>query len=135
MAKPTPVIVPELGDFADVPIIEILVAPGDRIEPETPLLTLESDKATMEVPSPIAGTVEDIAVKVGDIVSTGTTILHVKAAEGAAAQAAEQPAAAPEPAAEPQPEAEAAPAPAAEKPAAPPPPPRAPAGTRCPARL
>src|SRR5437016_5661452 len=67
--------VPDIGDFKDVPIIEVLVKPGDSVEKETPLIALESDKATMEVPSPAAGTVQDIKVKVGDKVSEGSLIL------------------------------------------------------------
>ena len=105
MAKPTPIKIPELGDFADVPVVEILVAPGDQISPETPLLTLESDKATMEVPSPVAGTVADIVVKVGDIVSTGSVIMHAKVVDGKASAEAE-PASESEPAPEPAPEPE-----------------------------
>src|SRR4029450_2172702 len=58
--------VPDIGDFKDVPIIEIAVKSGDKIEPEDPLITLESDKASMEVPSPAAGTVKDVRVKIGD---------------------------------------------------------------------
>lgn len=68
------VLVPDIGDFKDVPVIEVLVKPGDRVEAETPLVTLESDKATMEVPSPSAGTVKEIKVKVGDKVSQGSLI-------------------------------------------------------------
>lgn len=124
MAKPAPITIPELGDFTDVPVIEILVAPGDSISPETPLLTLESDKATMEVPSPVAGTVKDIAVKVGDIVSTGTLIMHVKLADAKAAAAKAEPEA--EPASQPEAEAPAE-APAAEPEPAPTPEPAAPA--------
>ncbi len=59
------VAVPDIGDFTDVPVIEILVAPGDTVAAEDPLLTLESDKATMDVPSPSAGTVKDMRVKLG----------------------------------------------------------------------
>ena len=58
--------VPDIGDFKDVPVIEVLVKPGDTIKAEDPLVTLESDKATMDVPSPIAGVVKEIKVKVGD---------------------------------------------------------------------
>jgi dihydrolipoamide dehydrogenase len=76
--------VPDLGDFADVPVIEILVAPGDTIAPEDPLVTLESDKATMDVPSPLAGTVESIAVNLGDKVSQGSLVLIAATADGAA---------------------------------------------------
>jgi dihydrolipoamide dehydrogenase len=79
--------VPDIGDFADVPVIEILVAPGDAIAPEDPLVTLESDKATMDVPSPVAGTVESVAVAVGDKLSQGSLVLTV--ADEASAQAPE----------------------------------------------
>src|SRR6266516_5507208 len=67
--------VPDIGDFKDVPIIEIAVKSGDKIEPEDPLITLESDKASMEVPSPAAGTVKDVRVKIGDKVGEGSLIL------------------------------------------------------------
>ena len=67
--------VPDIGDFSDVPVIEVHVAPGDKVNAEDPLLTLESDKATMDVPAPIAGTVTEVLVKVGDEVSEGTPIL------------------------------------------------------------
>src|SRR5689334_17903666 len=82
----TQVTVPDIGDFKDVPIIEILVKEGDAINAEDPLLTLESDKATMEVPAPSSGTVEQILVKVGDKVSEGTPILTFKGGEGAMTQ-------------------------------------------------
>jgi dihydrolipoamide dehydrogenase len=87
--------VPDIGDFKDVPVIEILVKPGDTVKPEDPLVTLESDKATMDVPSPSAGTVKALSVKVGDKVSEGSALLTLEG--GAAAQAA--PAAAKPPAA------------------------------------
>ena len=67
--------VPDIGDFKDVGVIEILVKPGDRIEKETSLITVESDKATMEIPSPVAGVVEEIRIKLGDRVSEGTLLL------------------------------------------------------------
>src|SRR5499426_2935301 len=76
--------VPDIGDFKDVPIIEVLVKPGDKVKPEDPLVTLESDKATMEVPSPLGGVVQALRVKVGDKVSEGTVILTL----GTDAQAA-----------------------------------------------
>ena len=63
--------VPDIGDFKDVPVIEVLVKPGDVVKAEQPLVTLESDKATMDVPSPIAGAVAEVAAKVGDKVSMG----------------------------------------------------------------
>ena len=64
--------VPDIGDFKDIPVIEVLVKPGDNVNKEDPLVTLESDKATMEVPSPDAGVVKEIKVKIGDKVSQGT---------------------------------------------------------------
>jgi pyruvate dehydrogenase E2 component (dihydrolipoamide acetyltransferase) len=76
--------VPDIGDFGEVPVIEILVAIGDTVAPEDPLITLESDKATMDVPSPVAGTVKGIHVKVGDSVSEGTLILDLDADSGSA---------------------------------------------------
>jgi pyruvate dehydrogenase E2 component (dihydrolipoamide acetyltransferase) len=75
MPAVTEVSVPDLGDFADVPVIEIHVAAGDVVSEEDPLITLESDKATMDVPSPASGTVREIRVKVGDLVSRGSQIL------------------------------------------------------------
>ncbi|WCR12031.1 dihydrolipoyllysine-residue acetyltransferase [Paracoccus stylophorae] len=87
--------VPDIGDFSDVPVISILVKVGDSVAKEDPLIELESDKATMEVPSPVAGTIAAIAVKEGDRVSEGALILTV---EGDAAGAAPAPAAAAAPA-------------------------------------
>ncbi|MDH3316636.1 MAG: dihydrolipoyllysine-residue acetyltransferase [Gammaproteobacteria bacterium] len=75
MASTTKVVVPDIGDFDDVPIIEVLVHKGDRVSAEDPLITLESDKATMDVPAPQAGVVKEIKVSVGDKVSEGTDIL------------------------------------------------------------
>ena len=66
--------VPDIGDFADVPVIEVLVKPGDRVALDAPLVTLESDKATMDIPAPAAGVIGQITVKVGDRVSQGATI-------------------------------------------------------------
>jgi dihydrolipoamide dehydrogenase len=71
--------VPDIGDFADVPVIEVLVEAGEAIEPEHPLITLESDKATMDVPAPQAGVVRELLVGVGDTVSEGTPILRLEA--------------------------------------------------------
>jgi pyruvate dehydrogenase E2 component (dihydrolipoamide acetyltransferase) len=85
MATTTDVSVPDLGDFADVPVIEIHVAPGDVVHNEDPLVTLESDKATMDIPSPAAGTVRELRVKVGDLVSCGSPILLLDT-EGAAVE-------------------------------------------------
>lgn len=87
--------VPDIGDFKDVPIIELLVKPGDTVAAEDSLITLESDKATMEVPAPTAGVVKELKVKVGDKVAQGTLILMLEVS-GAAAAAA--PATAPTPA-------------------------------------
>ena len=84
MAGVTEIRVPDIGDFSDVPVIEVLVGVGDRIRPEDPLVTLESDKATMDVPSPTAGTVVDIALSVGDLVSEGGLILTLESAESVA---------------------------------------------------
>jgi pyruvate dehydrogenase E2 component (dihydrolipoamide acetyltransferase) len=76
--------VPDIGDFEDVPIIEILVAEGDRVEADDPLLTLESDKATMDVPAPFAGVVRELQVNIGDKVSQGTPLLTIeRATDGA----------------------------------------------------
>ncbi|MEQ8825822.1 MAG: dihydrolipoyllysine-residue acetyltransferase [Filomicrobium sp.] len=93
--------VPDIGDFEDVPVIEILVSPGDAVEPEDPLITLESDKATMEVPSPGAGKVVEVLVNIGDKVSEGVAILKLEgegAGAGSDAAPAEAPAAASAPA-------------------------------------
>jgi dihydrolipoamide dehydrogenase len=73
--------IPDLGDFQDVNIIEILVKPGDSIEAETSMITLETDKATMDVPAPEAGVVAELLVKVGDRVSEGSSILKMEAAD------------------------------------------------------
>jgi pyruvate dehydrogenase E2 component (dihydrolipoamide acetyltransferase) len=74
--------VPDIGDFSDVPVIEILVAPGDQVGLDDPLLTLESDKATMDVPAPVAGTVKELHVKVGDKVSQGKLLLTLEPSNG-----------------------------------------------------
>ena len=92
--------VPDIGDFKNIPVIEILVKPGDTVRAEDPLVTLESDKATMEVPSPVAGTVREIRIKVGDKVSEGALVLMLEASGDALAvsKAAPAPAvAAPQP--------------------------------------
>ena len=81
----TEVSVPDLGDFEDVPVIEIHVAAGDVVNNEDPLVTLESDKATMDIPSPAAGTVRELRVKVGNLVSRGSALL-VLDTEGAAVE-------------------------------------------------
>ena len=79
--------VPDIGDFKDVPVIEVLVKPGDQVKPEDALVTLESDKATMDVPAPAAGTVKSIAVKVGDKVSEGSVVVVLESAAGGPAPA------------------------------------------------
>ena len=80
--------VPDIGDFKDIDVIEVLVKPGDTVEKETSLITVESDKATMEIPSPAAGVVRELKLKVGDKVSEGTLIMLLEPAAGAAAAAA-----------------------------------------------
>jgi len=102
--------VPDIGDFKNIPVIEVLVKPGDTVNKEDSLITLESDKATMDIPSPAAGTVKSLSLKTGDKVSKGTLILTLD--ESGAGTAASAPVAAP--AAPP-----AKPAPAAAAPAAP----------------
>jgi pyruvate dehydrogenase E2 component (dihydrolipoamide acetyltransferase) len=81
VAETKQVLIPDIGDFKDVPVIEVLVKPGDSIEAEDPLIALESDKATIEVPSPFAGIVKDVSVKVGDKVSEGTHVLVMEVSE------------------------------------------------------
>ena len=97
MGAITEVKVPDIGDFKDIPIIEVLVKPGDTVKPEDPLITLESDKATMEVPSPAGGVVKAVSVAIGDKVSEGSLILMLEA-EGAAQAAAPPPKVSPPPA-------------------------------------
>jgi pyruvate dehydrogenase E2 component (dihydrolipoamide acetyltransferase) len=84
MAQTIELTVPDLGGFEDVPIIEVLIASGDRIGKDAPLVTLESDKATMEVPATAAGVVRDVKVKIGDRVSTGSVLANVEVADDAA---------------------------------------------------
>jgi len=119
MANAIEVKVPDIGDFKNIPVIEVLVKPGDTVKAEDPLVTLESDKATMDVPSPAAGTVKEIKLKVGDKVSAGVLVLTLESGVAAAAPAKAAPAAvAPAPQAPAAPAAKAAPAPApAPKPA------------------
>jgi pyruvate dehydrogenase E2 component (dihydrolipoamide acetyltransferase) len=80
--------VPDIGDFKDVPIIEVMVKPGDMIKPEQPLVTLESDKASMEVPSPLGGVISELKVRLGDRVNEGTVILTLVTDAASAAPAA-----------------------------------------------
>jgi pyruvate dehydrogenase E2 component (dihydrolipoamide acetyltransferase) len=111
---PIEIRVPQMGGFADVPIIDVLVKPGDQVQPEQSLVTLESEKATMDVPSPAAGTVRDVRIKVGDRVSEGSVLLVLDATGARPQPAAPAPAAAPPQAAR---EAPQAPAPRAPEPA------------------
>ena len=106
MSKIVNVEVPDIGDFTDVDIIEVLVSAGDIIAEEDPLLTLESDKASIEIPSPAAGTVKQVLVSVNDKVSQGQAILKLEVSDSEAAEGsgdaqeapqAEQPPAAEEP--------------------------------------
>ena len=106
--------VPDIGQ-ADVPVIEVMIKPGDKVAKEQSLITLESDKATMEVPAPFAGTVKEVKLKVGDEVSEGTVIAIIEAEDAAAAPAPQ--AAAPAPASAPAPAAAKAAEPAKSAPA------------------
>ncbi|MBU9557165.1 biotin/lipoyl-containing protein, partial [Burkholderia multivorans] len=115
MSQAIEVKVPDIGDYKDVPVIEVLVKAGDTVEPEQSLVTLESDKATMDVPSPAAGTVKEVKVKVGDAVSEGSLIILLEGGAAAQPNGAAAPAAAPAQASAPAP---AAAAPAAAAPAA-----------------
>ncbi len=89
MPKLIEVKVPDVGDFKNIPVIEVLVKPGDTVNPEDSLITLETDKATMEVPSPAAGVVKELKVKMGDKVSEGSLILTLEAIEVGDAKAPE----------------------------------------------
>ena len=96
MSDPQNILIPDIGDFDSVDVIEVLVSPGDTVDVESPLITLESDKATMDVPSPIAGTVTEVRIAVGDQVSQGTLVAIVTTAESSpedapAAATAQQP--------------------------------------------
>ena len=87
-------LLPDIGDFKGVEIIELLVKAGDTVKVEDPLLTLESDKATMDIPSPLAGTITSLAVKVGDKVSEGDLLGKIEAeaaADAAPAAKADEP--------------------------------------------
>ena len=91
MSKVIEIKIPDIGDFKDVPVIELLVAPGDTVEKETSLITLETDKASMEVPSPQPGVVQAINVKVGDKLSEGSVILTLAVTEQSTASGSETP--------------------------------------------
>src|SRR6202451_3560994 len=97
MASPIQVLVPDIGGFKDVNVIDVLVKDGQQIDKETPLITLESEKAAMDVPAPLAGRITQVKIKQGDKVSEGSLILLIEpaAAEASAAQAANPTAVAP----------------------------------------
>jgi pyruvate dehydrogenase E2 component (dihydrolipoamide acetyltransferase) len=101
MAEMKNVVVPDIGNYKDVPVIEVMVKVGDTVEAEQSLLTLETDKATMDVPAPFAGVVQEIKVKVGDKVSEGVVIVVLQASGASVEAAAPVAAAAPAPAAQP----------------------------------
>src|SRR6266480_3494075 len=86
-ASMSQVVVPDIGDFKEVEVIEVLVKPGDSVAKEQSLITLESDKATMEIPAPAAGVVKEIKVKIGDKVSKDTPILVLKSNDQVSAAA------------------------------------------------
>jgi len=83
MGTPREVFVPDIGDFKNVDVTEVLVKPGDAVQPEQSLITVESDKATMEIPSPAAGVVKELRVKTGDKVSQSSPILVLEETESA----------------------------------------------------
>ncbi|MCW4454467.1 dihydrolipoyllysine-residue acetyltransferase [Flavobacterium sp. MXW15] len=99
MAEIKEALVPDIGDYSDIPVIEVLVAVGDTVKKDQGLVTLESDKATMEVPSAYAGVVKELKVKLGDTLSEGKVVALIEVAEGDAKPAAAAPAQAPAPAA------------------------------------
>ena len=105
MSQIVEVKVPDIGEFSDVPVIELFVKPGDTLKVDEAICTLESDKATMDVPSSTAGVVKEVLVKVGDRVSEGAVLLKLEVAGAVPAPQAEAPAAAPPPAAAPAPKA------------------------------
>ena len=94
MAQISEVKVPDIGNYTDVPVIEVLVKAGDTVSKDQGLVTLESDKATMEVPAPFAGVIKELKVKLGDNLSEGSVVAVIEASDGAAAAPAEKPAAA-----------------------------------------
>jgi pyruvate dehydrogenase E2 component (dihydrolipoamide acetyltransferase) len=117
MGTPKEIFVPDIGDFKNVDVIEVLVKPGDTVQAEQSLISVESDKATMEIPSPAAGVVKEMRVKTGDKVSQGSPILVLEEAEGAPAPAKPTPKPQDAPAAKPAPVLAAVPAPAPAAPA------------------
>jgi len=99
MAQTIEVKIPDIGDFKNVPVIEVMVKPGDTVKAEDSLITLESEKATIDVPAPAAGTVKELKVKVGDKVSEGSLVLILEAAGAATTKTTSAPAPAAAPAA------------------------------------
>ncbi len=87
----SPIHVPDIGDYKNVPVIEVMVQVGDTVAAEQSLLTLETDKATMDVPAPFAGVVKEIKVKVGDVISTGSLIMMMESSAVAVQAPASQP--------------------------------------------
>ena len=85
MSNSIDITVPDIGDFNDIEVIEVHVAPGDEVQLEDALITLESDKASMDVPAPMAGSVTDVYIKPGDRVSQGSVIIALIPAEQPAA--------------------------------------------------
>ncbi len=88
MAEIKEALVPDIGDYSDVPVIEVLVSVGDTVSKDQSLVTLESDKATMEVPSSVSGVVKEIKVKLGDSLSQGALVALIEVADAGAAAAA-----------------------------------------------
>ncbi len=86
MSKIQQIEVPDIGDFKDVDVIEVLVSPGDAVNVDDPLITLESDKASMDIPAPVSGTIQEVLIAVGDKVSLGTAILKLEVADQVAAK-------------------------------------------------
>ena len=87
------VLIPDIGDFKDVPVIEVLVKAGDQVKSEDPLVSLESDKATIEIPAPFAGVIKEVNVKPGDKVSEGALVLSIEITDEAENTVTEAPAA------------------------------------------
>jgi pyruvate dehydrogenase E2 component (dihydrolipoamide acetyltransferase) len=88
MAEIKDILVPDIGDFDGVEVIEILVAAGDQIAVEDPIASLESDKAAMEIPSPLAGTVKDVKISIGDKVSEGSLLITLELSDNAPSEEA-----------------------------------------------
>src|SRR5882672_6109878 len=111
MGTPREIFVPDIGEFKNVDVVEVLVKPGDAVQPEQSLISVESDKATMEIPSPAAGVVKEMRVRTGDKVSQGSPILVLEETEAPAASAKSAPKPQEAPAAKPAPVLAAVPAP------------------------